>query len=297
MLGEPGQALPPTAVEVWPSVAPFGEADRISVSIIALAFLCSSAGSTFASPGGNNHTWPPTAQTTGLDQSQTRDRRPFVGAGHTLRPHFARSSSAGRRWSAARHTSWLTLITSSGRHIMRRTKPLCAPVGGVAIMLRGRLGCGPAVPGGRCAVSARHRLERWVPGQDMTRGPRSASRGSRLRGARVWPVPQRLLGSSVTVSPSLPGRQVPWTKVSAARDVGRDRLCQCCGSALGTSRRRGKPAAGYCPGAAYRGSCRTPRSALPCGARRTHLPRLRTPHVRRDPHAPARRRGTQAPRT
>jgi hypothetical protein len=40
MPGEPGQAPPPTAVEVWPSVAPFGEADRISVSIIALAFLC-----------------------------------------------------------------------------------------------------------------------------------------------------------------------------------------------------------------------------------------------------------------
>ena len=51
MPGEPGRAPPPTAVEVWPSVAPFGEAGRISVSIIAVAFLCSSAGSTFASPG------------------------------------------------------------------------------------------------------------------------------------------------------------------------------------------------------------------------------------------------------
>src|SRR5215831_21208309 len=40
MPGEPGRALPPTAVEVWPSVAPFGEAGRISVSIIVLAFLC-----------------------------------------------------------------------------------------------------------------------------------------------------------------------------------------------------------------------------------------------------------------
>jgi hypothetical protein len=68
MPGEPGQAPPPAAVEVWPSVAPFGEAGRISVSIIVLAFLCSSAGSTFASPDGKNHTWPPTAQTTGLDQ-------------------------------------------------------------------------------------------------------------------------------------------------------------------------------------------------------------------------------------
>src|SRR5580692_2117337 len=68
MPGEPGPAHSSTAAEVWSSVAPFGEANRISVSIIALAFLCSSAGSTFASPGGNNHTWPPTAQTTGLDQ-------------------------------------------------------------------------------------------------------------------------------------------------------------------------------------------------------------------------------------
>ena len=50
-----------------------------------------------------------------------RDRRPFVGARHPLRPHLARSSSAGHRWSAARDTSWLTLITSSGRHIMRRS--------------------------------------------------------------------------------------------------------------------------------------------------------------------------------
>jgi hypothetical protein len=50
-----------------------------------------------------------------------RDRRPFVGARHPLRPHFARSSSAGHRWPAARDTSWLTLITSSGRHIMRRS--------------------------------------------------------------------------------------------------------------------------------------------------------------------------------
>jgi hypothetical protein len=50
-----------------------------------------------------------------------RDRGPFVGARHPLRPHFARSSSAGHRWPAARDTSWPTLITSSGRHIMRRS--------------------------------------------------------------------------------------------------------------------------------------------------------------------------------
>src|ERR1700752_3062033 len=81
MPGEPGRAPPPTAVEAWPSVAPSGEANRVSLSIIALAFLCSSDGSTFASPGGNNHTWPPTAQTTGSDRGLSpRDRRPFAGA-------------------------------------------------------------------------------------------------------------------------------------------------------------------------------------------------------------------------
>ena len=114
MPGEPGPAPLPGVVEAWPSVAPFGEANRISVSIIALAFLCSSAGSTFASPGGNNHTWPPTAQTTGLDQSQTRDRRPFVGARHPLRPHFARveqcrssmARSPGHQLADPDHQQW-----------------------------------------------------------------------------------------------------------------------------------------------------------------------------------------------
>jgi hypothetical protein len=56
MPGEPGRAPPPTAVEAWPPAAPFGEAGQISASIIVLAFLCSSAGSTFASKGGKNHT-------------------------------------------------------------------------------------------------------------------------------------------------------------------------------------------------------------------------------------------------
>jgi hypothetical protein len=117
MPGEPGPAPPPSGVEAWPSVAPFGEASRISVSIIVLAFLCSSAGSTFASPGGQNHTWPPTAQTTGLDQVSDPGIAARLSEPHPLRPHFARSSSAGHRWSAARDTSWPTRITSSGRHI------------------------------------------------------------------------------------------------------------------------------------------------------------------------------------
>jgi hypothetical protein len=54
-------------------------------------------------------------------RSQTRDRRPIAGPRHPLRPRFARSSSAGHRWPAARDTSWPTRITSSGRHIMRRS--------------------------------------------------------------------------------------------------------------------------------------------------------------------------------
>ena len=123
MPGEPGRAPPPSAVEAWPSLAPLGEVGRIRVSIIVLAFLCSSAGSTFASPGGKNHTWPPTAQTTGLDwiRSQTPESPARLSEPHPLRPHFARSSSAGHRRSAARNTSWPNRITSSGRHIMRRS--------------------------------------------------------------------------------------------------------------------------------------------------------------------------------
>jgi len=60
MPGEPGRAPPPTAVEVWPSVAPFGEAGRISVSIIVRAFLCSSAGSRAppARPQPVHRRWP-----------------------------------------------------------------------------------------------------------------------------------------------------------------------------------------------------------------------------------------------
>jgi hypothetical protein len=42
----------------------------------------------------------------------------------------------------------------------RRSNPLRAPTGGALITLRDRLGYGPAVPGGRCAFPARHRLER-----------------------------------------------------------------------------------------------------------------------------------------
>src|SRR5690348_17725154 len=94
MPGEPGRAPPPTAVEVWPSVAPFGEAGQISASIIVLAFLCSSAGSTFASKGGKNHTWPPTAQTTGLDRVSdpgiaARSPEPGIRCGRTPRGRAA----------------------------------------------------------------------------------------------------------------------------------------------------------------------------------------------------------------
>src|SRR5215470_17564158 len=97
---EPGRAPLPAAVEVWPSAAPFGEAGRISVSIIVLAFLCSSAGSTVASPDGKNHTWPPTAPTTGLDQVSdpgiaARSPEPDIGCGRTSRVEQCRSSVVG----------------------------------------------------------------------------------------------------------------------------------------------------------------------------------------------------------
>src|SRR5262245_8688410 len=146
MPGEPGRAPPPSAVEAWPSLAPLGEVGRIRVSIIVLAFLCSSAGSTFASPGGNNHTWPPTAQTTGLDwiRSQTPESPARLSEPHPLRPHFARSSSAGHRWSAARghqlaepdHQQWSphnAQICAAGAE--RSIDAATAPNGGTA---RGR---------------------------------------------------------------------------------------------------------------------------------------------------------------
>ncbi len=53
--------------------------------------------------------------------SQTPGTPPVRRSRHPLRPHSAQSGSAGHRWPAARHASWLTLITSSGRHIMRRS--------------------------------------------------------------------------------------------------------------------------------------------------------------------------------
>ena len=78
-------------------------------------------------------------------------------------------------------------------------------------------------------------------------------------------------------------------------------VCQCCGSALGTSRRRGHwwPVLPWVLPIA--GSCRTPGDphGRSRGAQRPHLPRPRTLHARRHPRAPPgqrRRRGTRAPR-
>jgi hypothetical protein len=53
----------------------------------------------------------------------------------------------------------------------------------------------------------------------MTRGPASASRGSRARGARLYSVPPRLPGSSVMVSPSRHGSTRPPANVPSARDL------------------------------------------------------------------------------
>ena len=107
-----------------------------------------------------------------------RDRRPFAGARHPLRPHFTRSSSACHRWSAARDTSWLTLITSSGRHITRRpvrqapsaasTRPPRRTAGPRAVIGASRVVCHAAV---RVTASRSSRISM----QRATRGGTSAS--------------------------------------------------------------------------------------------------------------------------
>ncbi len=113
MPGEPGPAPPPSGVEAWSSAASFGEASRISVPIIVLAVLCPSAGSTFASPGGQSHTWPPTAQTTGLDQVSDPGIAARLPEPHPLRPLRAveqcRSSvvgSPGHQLADPDHQQW-----------------------------------------------------------------------------------------------------------------------------------------------------------------------------------------------
>jgi hypothetical protein len=137
-----------------------------------------------------------------------RDRRPFVGARHPLRPHFARSSSAGHRWSAARDTSWLTLITSSGRHMMRRsvrqapsvapTRPPRRTAGRRAVIQWPRVVGGPV-----------HSPTHDQPGcMSMQRGPRDKRpvmpRRARLRLPRVvaWqrPHPQKMAVGSRSIS-------------------------------------------------------------------------------------------------
>src|SRR5215469_16451763 len=92
MPGEPGRAPPPTAVEVWPSVAPFGEAGRISVSIIVPAFLCSSAGPP-APPARPQpvHRWWPNPTPSRNQAPRRRSHRSDVDA--ALGCHQMRSSA------------------------------------------------------------------------------------------------------------------------------------------------------------------------------------------------------------
>lgn len=118
-----------------------------------------------------------------------RDRRPFVGARHPLRPHFARSSSAGHRWSAARDTSWLTLITSSGRHIMRRsvrqapsaasTRPPRRTAGVCAFSLTSRITQRDGTTG-RDAPGSRTLLYPGDPGPHRPAPPRRSRASGRL---------------------------------------------------------------------------------------------------------------------
>jgi hypothetical protein len=63
----------------------------------------------------------PTRPWPAAEQSLTVQECPQPPPGPTSHAGRARTGSAAHRWPAARDTSWLTLITSSGRHTMRRS--------------------------------------------------------------------------------------------------------------------------------------------------------------------------------
>jgi ATP-dependent DNA helicase RecG len=67
------------------------------------------------------------------------------------------------------------------------------------------------------------------PGKTSTRKPASASRGSRLRGARIWSVTPRLLGPSRHVESTLSREHPPWTNVLARRTFGQRGSCNVIG--------------------------------------------------------------------
>jgi hypothetical protein len=112
-------------------------------------------------------------------------QRPSVSRAQTLhspRGRPAPSASADRRSQRARRSSLLAyrfvrrgsqLACGSGRWPPRSGSPAC-PRGPTASMVTG-----PSFTSAAAGARA-------GPGQDSTRGPASASRGSRLRGARVW---------------------------------------------------------------------------------------------------------------
>jgi hypothetical protein len=101
------------------------------------------------------------------------------------------------------------------------------------------------------------------------------------------------LGCQVQIARVAPISPVLAAPLEATQVVGgRDRVCQCCRSAFGTSRRRGSGGR-CCPS---RGLAGPRRSAPLCGAWRPHLARSRRPYGRRHPRAPPTPRRS-APRT
>jgi hypothetical protein len=70
-------------------------------------------------------------------------------------------------------------------------------------------------------------------GQDSTRGPASASRGSRLRGARVWSRCSASASSPLVLGHStVPRGRAPRTKVPGLRDFRPGRSAVCCRMSL-----------------------------------------------------------------
>jgi hypothetical protein len=153
-------------------------------------------------------------------------------------------------------------------------------------------------------------------GQNSTRGPASASRGSRLRGARVWSRCSASASSPLVLGHStVPQERAPWTKVPGSRDFRPGGSAACCRMSLPAGgvagrragacrgeRARWRACRGWPPGMPWPGR-REPSLraawAAPSGAIRTWLhalPRRARPHqaTARPGRGRSRRRPTRA---
>lgn len=187
MPGEPGQAPSPAAAEVWPSVAPFGEAGQISASIIVLCLPVFFSWLHFREQRRQEpHVAAHSSDHRIGSGLRPRDRRPLAGARHPLRPHSARSSSAGHRWPAAAyqladpdHQQWPphnAQIYAAGAE--RGIDAATAPNGGSSVHLQAAPGCAPWPRGG---------LVPLIAGSARARPRRLASCRRRGRRSRTSP--------------------------------------------------------------------------------------------------------------